>query len=189
MAMPDVGPPTPKSSLHPAQWALIGLVLAVFVALVAAVGWSVWGDHGSHKTSQAAAKDEVTRALDSMVQATGASRQGYTSGVALQHCDNGVGGYDGWQVYSQGEFAHQTRDGAAAMASSLSAYLRRAGYSDVKQTIGTQTVRVEGTKGDIKAVLYFGAVGAGDSINITAATGCDIVPDPAVATGDRVIIG
>ncbi|WP_194892817.1 hypothetical protein [Catenulispora pinisilvae] len=185
MAMPDVGKSAQRSSLQPALWVLVGLVTA---AVVAAVGWRLWGGE-THKVSQAAAKGEVTRALDSMVQATGVSRQNYTSAVALQHCDNGVGGYDGWEVYAGGAFEHQTQGGAVAMANVLSAYLRRAGYSGVKQTVDAQTVRVDGTKGGVAAVLHYDASDGLDQIIITAGTGCDIVPDPADTTAVSKIIG
>lgn len=166
-------------------WATVVAVAAV-VAL-AAVGCASAG--GTHKLSQAAAKDDVSRALDAMVQAIGANRQDYTSAVILQHCDNGMGGYDGWQVYSDGVFQHQTRDGAAAMADSLNAYLRRADYSGVKQTADARSIFLEGTKGGMQALLGYDSSNGGDAIDISVKTACDIVPDPAVATTDQVKIG
>ena len=186
MMMSDVSPSASKPAHRPPWWAIVSAGVAV--AALAVGGWLFWARE-THKDSQATAKDEVTRALDAMVQGIGASRQDYTSGVALEHCDNGVGGYDGWRVYSEGAFHHQTRDGAVTMADALSAYLRRAGYSGVTQTVDAQRVRVEGSKDGIKAVLFTESSGGGDTIDITAATGCDVVPDPAVATSDRVIIG
>lgn len=100
-----------------------------------------------------------------------------------------MGGYSGWQVYSIGTFDHQTRDNTVAMANSLSALLRRASYSGVKTTVDAQTVRVDGAKGDIQATLYLDSPNAGDSIDITASIGCNIIPDPADTTTEGKIIG
>lgn len=100
-----------------------------------------------------------------------------------------MGGYSGWQVYSIGTFDHQTRDNTVAMANPLSALLRRASYSGVKTTVDAQTVRVDGAKGDIQATLYLDSPNAGDSIDITASIGCNIIPDPADTTTEGKIIG
>jgi hypothetical protein len=190
MMMPEAGSPAGKSAHRPPWWVVACAVLVVTV--VAVGGWHLW-HRGTHKVSQANAKDDVTRVLDSLVQATGASRQDYTSGVVLQHCDNGFGGYDGWQVYGEGTFEHQSRDSAIAMADTLSGYLRRAGYSDIQQTRDAHTIRVAGVKDDIEAALSFDTTSSSavlnQQIHLGATTKCDIVPDPAVATTDQVKIG
>ncbi|WP_370376230.1 hypothetical protein [Catenulispora sp. GAS73] len=43
------------------------------------------------------AKQEVAQALDAMVQSVGANRPDCNSKIVLEHCDNGMGGYSGWQ--------------------------------------------------------------------------------------------
>lgn len=178
-------PPAPHRVRRSTRTTVVGTVAAAVT--LAAVGCASGG--GTYKVSQAAAKDDVNRTLDAMVQAIGASRQDYTSAVILQHCDNGMGGYDGWQVYSDGVFQHQTRDGAATMADTLSAYLRRAGYSGVKQTADARSIFLEGTKSGMQAILGYDSSNGGDEIDISVKTACDIVPDPAVATTDQVKIG
>ncbi|MEY9855028.1 hypothetical protein ABH935_000627 [Catenulispora sp. GAS73] len=51
----------------------------------------------THKVSQVTAKQEVAQALDAMVQSVGANRPDCNSKIVLEHCDNGMGGYSGWQ--------------------------------------------------------------------------------------------
>lgn len=184
----DTGPPAPTGRRRPALSAFAGVGASAIAALLVVGGWYLW-HRETHKVSQATAKREVDQALGAMVQSVGANHPDYSSKIVLEHCDNGMGGYNGWQVYSIGTFDHQTRDNAVAMANTLSAFLRQAGYSGVKTTVDAQTVRVDGAKGDIQATLYLDSSSAGESIDITASTGCNIVPDPADTTTEGKIIG
>lgn len=188
MTMLDGVPPTQKLTRRPALRAFVGVGASAIAALLVVGGWYLWHKE-THKLSQATAKQEVAQALDGMVQSVGSNHPDYNSKIVLEHCDNGMGGYNGWQVYSIGTFDHQTRDNAVAMANTLSTFLRQAGYSGVRTTVDAQTVRVDGAKGDIQATLYLDSSSAGDSINITASTGCNIVPDPADTTTEGKIIG
>jgi len=188
MTMLDGVPPAPKPGRRPALRAFVGVGASAVAVLLVVGGWYLW-HRETHKVSQATAKQEVAQALDAMVHSVSANHPDYNSKIVLEHCDNGMGGYNGWQVYSIGTFDHQNRDNAIAMANTLSAFLRRAGYSGVKTTVDAQTVRVDAAKSDIQATLYLDSSSAGDSIDITASTGCNIVPDPTDTTTEGKIIG
>ncbi|NUP48938.1 MAG: hypothetical protein HOW97_16780 [Catenulispora sp.] len=189
MTMSGAGPVAPKPTHHYARWVGLGVGAAV-VVVGAVVGWRVW-DHFTHKISQTTAKQKVGQAFDAMAQATGVNRQDFEPGMALEHCDNGMGGYDGWKVYSEGGLQNQTREGALAMAEKLSAYLRTAGYSEVKETTDARSVRVDAHKGEITSVLIFDSSGIytakKNMIVMSAGTGCDVVPAPTTPTTDPLV--
>ena len=96
-------------------------------------------------------------------------------------------------MYAEGTFERQSRDGVIANADILSAYLRRAGCSDIQQTRDAHKFRVGGVKDDIEVALSFGTTSSSAVLNqqiyLGATTKCDIVPDLVDTTTEGSVIG
>ena len=148
------------------------ILAAILVAIVVAIGLTWWKAH--QHVSKENATTEAVRFANEAAQATGraADAPATPASAHVTQCDNGAGGYDGYNAWTSITISNVTRADADKMDDAFGAYLRRNGFTKIQDQKSQNTIRSSGLKGDVLVELIYDPQAADHIARVNATAGC-----------------
>ena len=154
-------------------------VLLVSLFLLALLGrgvYSVWSDY-FRTISRQTAYDRVTTATQTMVTSLGQDPARHPAFVAVDHCDNGMGGYHHWEMAGSASI-DVTPDQAVPLTRRLESVLVMTGHFAVKRTVVGSEVTVSAHLDHTDVFLSYQPSQHPDRLDIEARTKCEVAVGP-----------
>jgi len=174
MDVAEVVGETDGMSRRPPPIALvISLIPLVLVALV--VFW-VWSDY-FRTIARQSAYDRVNKATQTMVTSLGQDPAQHPAFVAVNHCDNGMGGYHHWEMIGSTSM-NVTPDQAVTLTERLESMLVMTGHFAVKRTVKGSDVTVSSHLDHTDVFLSYEPSKNPNRLDFEARTRCEVDVGP-----------
>jgi hypothetical protein len=152
------------------------LVVLIVLALIGRSVYSVWS--GYFRTiGRQTAYGRVNKATQTMVTSLNEDPAQHPTLVAVNHCDNGFGGYHHWEMIGSTSM-NVTPDQAMTLMKRLESMLVMTGHFDVKLTVKGSDATVSGHLHHTDVFLSYQPSERSNRLDFKATTKCEVDVGP-----------